>query len=444
MRLCGAGNETREPATALPPGLGGVAVNEPPYASHRRHIRRTASADSRVSHRVRTGRDCLAWAKEDAVVGVDTDSSLVQLARTERSSRVPADFAGMDMMALGFRPGAFDGFLVEIYGGIPDAERVMALQGELARVLRPGGLGLVVAERKMYPCWWFLMPTTWPDPMVAWLRGQVSLDFRFSARDACEERLHYGLFSRCHTVESLSAELSRTFEVLSCRYQADPRYVLAAVRKREGAWDGDTGEKYTAVPADLSAMEGTLEDMEFLCRELERHAEEVASFFEDGGRGANCLAALRQSAEAVLPYLGRLFGQDSTGAAPSLAGEDGVALKRPGKGSGVMRLPAEETVPVRGATACGPSSGRGTGLSSSPASSWNCAAGTSSSSSPTARGSVSSTGSSRRGRAGYGPGGMPIHLGTQGRCGRRAWSAAPWPPSAAAGWFPSRAALRGA
>lgn len=329
-------SENLRRAGPLGPGLGGVAVNEPPYASHRRHILQDRlGRDSRVLYiGCGTGRDCLAWAKEGMrVVGVDTDSSLVQLARDWNGLlRVPADFAGMDMLALGFRPGAFDGFLVEIYGGIPDAERVMALQGELARVLRPGGLGLVVAERKMYPCWWFLMPTTWPDPMVAWLRGQVSLDFRFSARDACEERLHYGLFSRCHTVESLSAELSRTFEVLSCRYQADPRYVLAAVRKREGAWDGDTGEKYTAVPADLSAMEGTLEDMEFLCRELERHAEEVASFFEDGGRGANCLAALRQSAEAVLPYLGRLFGQDSTGAAPSLAGEDGVALKRPGKG----------------------------------------------------------------------------------------------------------------
>lgn len=320
-------------------GLGNVAVNEPPYASHRRYIlQEHLGRDIRVLYiGCGTGRDCLAWAREGMrVVGVDTDLSLVKLARDWNGRLcVPVVFAGMDMMELGFRPGAFDGFLLEVYGGLPDARHAAALRRELDRVLRPGGIGLVVAERKMYPCWWFLMGTPWPDPMVAWLRGQVSLDFRFGEKDACEERLQYGLFSRCHTVESLSAELSRTFEVESCRYQADPRYVLAAVRKREATRGGEAGKEHAApeaLPAALSAMEGTLEDVEILCMELERHAEEVASFFEDGGRGANCLDELRQSAESVLPYLGQLLGQDGTGDAPSFTAEGGVLSPGPGKG----------------------------------------------------------------------------------------------------------------
>lgn len=320
-------------------GLGDIDVNEPPYAAHRRTLlQENLDRDSRVLYiGCGTGRDCLAWAREGMrVVGVDTDLSLVKLARDWNGLlRVPAVFAGMDMMELGFRPGAFDGFLLEIYGGLPDARHAAALRRELNRVLRPGGIGLVVAERKMYPCWWFLMPTAWPDSMVAWLRGQVSLDFRFGEKDACEERLQYGLFSRCHTVASLSAELSRTFDVESCRYQADPRYVLAAVRKREATRGGEAGEEHgapEAAPADLSALDAVLEDVKILCGELERHAEEVASFFEDGGRGSNCLTELRQSAEAVLPYLGQLLGQDGTGDAPSLTAEDGVLSPRPGKG----------------------------------------------------------------------------------------------------------------
>jgi SAM-dependent methyltransferase len=320
-------------------GLGDVDVSEPPYALHRREIlQEHLGRDSRVLYvGCGTGRDCLAWAREGLrVVGIDTDLSLVKMARNWNDLlRFPAVFAGMDMRGLGFRPGTFDGFLLEVYGGLPDARRAGALRRELARVLRSDGVGLVVAERKMYPCWWFLMSTSWPDSMVNWLRGQVCLDFLLGDRDACEERLQYGLFSRCHTVESLSAELSRTFDVESCRYQADPRYVLAAVRKREATRGGETGEEHAtpeAAPADLSALDAFLEDVRSLCGELERHAEAVASFFVEGGRGANCLTELGPSAEAVLSCLGRLFGHDGTGDAPSLTAEDGVLSPRPGKG----------------------------------------------------------------------------------------------------------------
>jgi SAM-dependent methyltransferase len=307
-------------------GRGCFDVNEPPYAVTRRNVLHGyLGRNSRVLYiGCGTGRDCLAWGKEGLrVVGVDTDLPLVKLARDWNGHlRHPAVFAGMDMMELGFRPGAFDGFLLEIYGGLPDAGHAAALRRELARVLRPGGIGLVVAERKMYSCWWFLMGSSWPDSMVTWLRGQVSLDFRFGKRDACEERLHYGLFSRCHTAESLSADLSRTFDVLSCRYQADPRYVLAVVRNKEGSSRRETGGKRTQpdLPrVDLPAVEDGIEPAEAFCVELERHAGRAASYFRAGGNGAGCLAELATSAEPALSVLERLLGRGSTNAGAVLS-----------------------------------------------------------------------------------------------------------------------------
>lgn len=321
-------------------GLGEVAVNEPPYAAHRRNLlQEHLGRSGRLLYvGCGTGRDCLAWAREGLrVVGVDTDLPLVQLARDWNGHlRHPAFFAGMDMMALGFRPAAFDGFLLELYGGLPDARHATALRRELDRVLRPDGIGLVVAERKMYPCWWFLMPTSWPDSMVKWLRGQVFLDFRFEKKDACEERLQYGLFSRCHTEESLSAELSGTFAVVSCRYQADPRYVLAVVRKKEGMGEKEEQEERRGperAAVDLSAIEGTLDNAEVLCDELERHAERVASFFNAGGKGARCLSELGPGAESILSRLEQLAGIDGASTEAVLSGERGALSQKPGEGS---------------------------------------------------------------------------------------------------------------
>jgi SAM-dependent methyltransferase len=321
---------------------GIIDVNEPPYAVTRRNIlQEHLGRDSRVLYvGCGTGRDCLAWAREGfRIVGIDTDVALIKLAGNWNGHLGhPAFFAGMDMMALGFGPGTFDGFLLELYGGLPDAGRAAALRRELGRVLRPDGVGLVVAERKMYPCWWFLMGTPWPDSMVKWLRGQVHLDFRFGKRDACEERLQYGLFSRCHTVESLSAELSRIFEVLSCRHQADPRYVLAVVRKKEGTSHQEMMEERTrpdVAQVDLSAVGDNIEKAAALCMELERHAGQVASYFHAGGSGAGCLTELGPSAEPVLAWLQQLFGRDNAGTEPVLPGRH-VPLSQ-GTGTGIQR-----------------------------------------------------------------------------------------------------------
>ncbi|MCU0531415.1 MAG: class I SAM-dependent methyltransferase [Syntrophales bacterium] len=330
---------------------GIIDVTEPPYAAPRRDIlQEHLGRDSRVLYiGCGTGRDCLAWAREGLrVVGVDTDQSLVTLAcRWNGHLRVPAVFAGMNMMDLGFRPDAFDGFLLETYGGMPDARHAAALRGELNRVLRPGGMGLVVAERKMYPCWWFLMGSSWPASMVAWLRGQVSLDFRFGEKDACEERLQYGLFSRCHTAASLSAELSRTFEVLSCRYQADPRYVLAVVRKNEGSSHRQMGEGHSQPNrsrVDLSAVEDGIEKAEALCLELERHAERAASYFEAGGSGTACLTELAPGAETAMSLLDQRVGKGGADIGLALQGRRVPVPHRIGDGDpddAVERIPQD-------------------------------------------------------------------------------------------------------
>ena len=68
-----------------------------------------------------------------------------------------------------------------------------------------------------------------------WLREQSLLDYWFSEPDGCEERLLYGLYNRSHTKDSLSAELSCTFDVVECLHEAyDPRYVIGVVKRRDG------------------------------------------------------------------------------------------------------------------------------------------------------------------------------------------------------------------
>ena len=205
--------------------------------------------------------------------------------------RYPAFFAGMDMANLGLRSGAFDGFLLELYGSLPSAKQTLILQRELGRIMKKGGTGLVVANRKKYCSYWFLMDKPWPVPMSQWLAGQAGLDFLFGEKDACEERLQYGLFMRCHTVESLSAELARTFDVASCRYEDDPRYVLAVVKKKEGASERmeEPHSPAGVSRVDLARIDGLLGELETVCAELKRHAAQVATFFKRGGKGSECL-----------------------------------------------------------------------------------------------------------------------------------------------------------
>lgn len=240
-----------------------------------------------------TGRDSISWAREGLrVVGIDTDTLLLDVAgRWAKRFRYPVFFAGMDMANLGLRTGTFDGFLLELYGSLPSAKQTLILQRELGRIMKKGGTGFVVAIRKKYSSYWFLMDKPWPVPMSHWLAGQARLDFLFGEKDACEDSLQHGLFMRSHTVESLSAELARSFDVVSCRYEDDPRYVLAVVKKKEGVSEGmeEPHPPAGVSRVDLARIDSLLGEVETVCTELQRHAAQVAAFFLRGGRGAECL-----------------------------------------------------------------------------------------------------------------------------------------------------------
>jgi SAM-dependent methyltransferase len=259
-----------------------------------------------------TGQDCLAWAREGMrVVGIDTNGALLAVARDwSNGLEYSASFAMMDMEHLGFGADTFDAFLFELYGSLPGESQIAALQKELARVLKKSGVGLIVADRKRYPSHWLLMGSRWPPSMTEWLKQQSALDFLFDERDACEERLQYGLYNRCHSEESLAAELSRTFDVLTCRYQEDPRYVLAEVRKKEGPmvlpWE--CSPRLDTCIIDLTPIADAVGKIESLCAELERHAAQVTAFFREGGKGSECLARFSPRTETFQAHLESVCG----------------------------------------------------------------------------------------------------------------------------------------
>jgi SAM-dependent methyltransferase len=248
-----------------------------------------------------SGKECLHYAKAGLrVIGIDTMTLLLSVAKGWAAHlTLPVDFTCMDAMNLGLAPGSFDGFLFEFYGFLPSFYQILALQRGLATILHPGGHGFIVAQRKRYGSYWFRMGNRYPPAMTNWLIPHASADFLFSTADGCEERLSYGLYNRSHTVQSLSAELEHTFDVLDCFYEDDPRYVIAIVQRRKDAGFHDVAEMDdhdAAKQVSLSSLpeiENTLKKMEALCDWLEVHAQKVATRFTSSETPTNdCLEAL--------------------------------------------------------------------------------------------------------------------------------------------------------
>jgi ubiquinone/menaquinone biosynthesis C-methylase UbiE len=254
------------------------------------------------------GYDCLALQRSGKlqITGIDSHAAILRTALELRKIfNHPIQYAAMDVMDLGFRDASFDGFLIEFYGFLPHQSQFESLQWNLARILKKEGTGFIVATRKKYASYWFMMGSSWPQSMVRWLAGQARLDFMFADSDGCEERLTHGLYSQSHTPETLSAELSRTFDVFACDYTlGDPRYVLATVRKREG----NTGE---SVPTSLvqseplsrlrlAEIEMAVSGIDTICNHLESHATEVADYFSSGGKGGESLSRYSQNKDAFL------------------------------------------------------------------------------------------------------------------------------------------------
>ena len=254
------------------------------------------------------GDECFALQRNTTrrITGIDSHVALLRSARElGKKFHHPVQFAAMDVLDLGFRDASFDGFLIEFYGFLPLQSQVESLQWTLARILKREGIGLVVASRKKYFSYWFKMGSSWPPSMVKWLAGQASLDFAFTVSDAYEERLMYGLYNRSHTKASLSAELSKTFEMLDCDYTPeDPRYVLATVRKRERS--NEESYRTFPVPANQfkplrkAEIERAMSEIETICNHLENHAEEVADYFVSGDKNSSCLSRFSGNRDAFL------------------------------------------------------------------------------------------------------------------------------------------------
>jgi hypothetical protein len=92
----------------------------------------------------------------------------------------------MDVMAPGFRPDSCDCFLIEFYGYQPSMSRNITLQRYLAHVLRDEGIGFVVASRKKYASYWYLMGSPYPAIMTNWLQKQSILDHLYTQPDGNE------------------------------------------------------------------------------------------------------------------------------------------------------------------------------------------------------------------------------------------------------------------
>lgn len=170
-------------------------------------------------------------------LGIDNIPELVLVAGDWAAHLgVPKAFAAMDASALGLASRSMDGFLLEFYSSLPYPTLTTAVRSELADVLKPNGVGVVVAVRLRYMSHWWLMGTHGQAPsLTRWLASHARHDCGFTERDRCEEGLVCGLYTRYHTIASATAELSGAFDVLDCEYEReDPRYVLTLVRTREG------------------------------------------------------------------------------------------------------------------------------------------------------------------------------------------------------------------
>lgn len=236
------------------------------------------------------GSDCLRFANRGyEVFGIDILFKLVNLANEwVKYLALPFKPICMDIMDLGFIQETFDFFLIEFYGSQTLAESLI-IQRELARVLRKGGKGFMVGFRKQYPSFWYMMGSRYPTAMISWLRNQSFLDYSKKESDGNEEKLMYGLYYRSQTIDSMSAELNKSFNVLKCFYEEyDPRYVMCVVEPKENYNDLDL----TKVKLDwaeplanhrklgLDSINSLLQQIESICAFLEGHEKSVVHFFQ--------------------------------------------------------------------------------------------------------------------------------------------------------------------
>lgn len=233
-----------------------------------------------------SGRSSFFLAEQGVhVVGIDTNNLLTDLANEWSDYlKVPFKAIYMDVMDLKFERNSFDSFLLECYGSWPSLNQTIYVQRILARILKDEGEGFIMAIRRKYTSYWYKMGYPYPEQAAKWLAPQADLDLKFSEPDACIGSFVYGLYIKSHTTQSLSSELSHTFDVLQCKYEAyDPRYILAVVKRKKGtalsvpAYNQKSKKKISE--HDILSVGKTISKVEAICDMLISHSNRLGAFF---------------------------------------------------------------------------------------------------------------------------------------------------------------------
>jgi hypothetical protein len=220
------------------------------------------------------------------VTAIHTDPELVEIANEwARHFRFPFKAICADLMEFTFARESFDSFIIDSYGSHPSMEQAITAQKNLAMTISDHGLGFVVASRKKYASYWFLMNTCYPSAMTRWLMKQAPLDFYYSEFDSAEERLLYGAYNRSYTAEALASELSHTFNVSDCLFEKhDPRYVMAVVR-RKGQPDITIHHRRTPVVEENNGLSKPYvwltSKVQSICGILRTHEQLLSQYFDN-------------------------------------------------------------------------------------------------------------------------------------------------------------------
>ena len=149
------------------------------------------------------------------------------------------------------------------------------------------GKGIIVANRRKYPSYWFLgSHLSFPAEWVQWFVGQANADL-FYHNDGNGEHLNYGMYHRYHTIESIKKELGYTFNVIECKYEEDPRYIVCVVTRENNQnnqsnspfrFETDDYEKWDY---DILQTEKIVSMIETACNILKIHRENILEYSQN-------------------------------------------------------------------------------------------------------------------------------------------------------------------
>lgn len=268
------------------------------------------------------GRECFRYAKRGfEVTGIDTNISLLKvLEKWSRYLDLPVKTACMDAYNMAFKPGTFDGVIIEFYGNNPDRTKNLLLQEELSAVLKPGGVCLLVGQRNKYYSFMnnIEIARRYPRKIADWLSRQAALDqFQPQEHDDTGTLMH-GLFARTFTEGALAAELGHGFQMIDCHNEKDERYVVAFARpagSRPGipAISRASGRRAKKYSARLrGGLERYLAKLELCCKMLKAHDRALEGFIKKRGTIPSLSWRAKEVASAAV-LLSELLGRTKGG-----------------------------------------------------------------------------------------------------------------------------------